>query len=163
MSDCVFVEFFECPGLESNNLKEIVVTDLHSFSFPIIRYRLGDLVKLSEKPCSCGLPFPTFEKVVGRSSEIFEIDGKKHHSLLFYYIVKSLGKNCDLVQFRVVQKSKRGFCYQLCGIEKNIFLEKEIIAKTKQELGNEINVTFEYPDQMPREASGKLRDFVPYK
>ncbi len=48
--------------------KEIIVTNLASFSFPIIRYKLGDYISLlpSDKYCKCGLKHPIIEEVSGR-------------------------------------------------------------------------------------------------
>ena len=162
MTDCVHVEFLDCPEISGKNVKELVVTDLNSLSFPVIRYRLGDLVEVSGNSCSCDLPFPVINKVIGRTSEIFSVGGgKTFHSLIFYYIVKGLGDVSKLVQFRVVQNSKINFTYQLCGLNKNDDIEKYLTDKTKQELGNEVVLTFEYLPSLPRDESGKLRDFVP--
>ena len=46
---------------------EVIITNLVADSFPIIRYRLGDYVKLAESgTCSCGMEHPIIEEVRGR-------------------------------------------------------------------------------------------------
>ncbi|MBU1012619.1 MAG: hypothetical protein KKG99_06415 [Bacteroidetes bacterium] len=164
MSDCVHIEYLDVDGSD-NCFKEIVVTDLNNLSFPIIRYRIGDLVSPTNKYCSCGLPFPIINKIQGRVSESFTVNGqKKFHSIIFYYIMKGISeKNTNLKQFRVIQKSENIFSYQLVGDSVGNVIEKYIINKTKDVLGDDIIVEIKYVDYLPREKSGKFRDFIPYK
>ena len=46
-----------------------IVTDLWRSTQPIIRYRLGDVVQMQERPCSCGSPFRVIAAVEGRLSD----------------------------------------------------------------------------------------------
>jgi len=50
------------PGVSG----EAVVTSLTALAQPFIRYRLGDVCKFTEKPCSCGSPFPLISPPLGR-------------------------------------------------------------------------------------------------
>ena len=74
--------------VDENN--EILVTNLVSHSFPIVRYRLGDSVRLSEEKCSCGLEHPILEEVTGRVGKNIYGVRKKYASLTLYYIFKNL-------------------------------------------------------------------------
>jgi phenylacetate-CoA ligase len=60
------------PNGFDTNVKEIVGTSLYNLSMPLIRYRTGDLVKLSssEKLCRCKRTFPTVKAIVGRNTDI---------------------------------------------------------------------------------------------
>lgn len=44
----------------------VVVTSLHNAAMPLIRYDIGDLVRVSSEPCSCGSPLPAWDEVRGR-------------------------------------------------------------------------------------------------
>jgi len=96
---------FECPrGKMHLNLEgcivesddendgEILVTNLHSYSFPVIRYRLGDYIRLAPEDvtCDCGMSHPILEEVTGRVGK--NIIGKQQNfpSLTLYYIFKNL-------------------------------------------------------------------------
>lgn len=92
---------FECPEgkmhINEENCyvevvdKKIVVTNLESFSFPIIRYELGDFVTLSEELCLCGRKHRIIEEVLGRvGKNIYGQDGESYPSLTLYYIFKRL-------------------------------------------------------------------------
>lgn len=164
MSDCVIVEYMDLDG-QNRDLKEILITDLNNLSFPIIRYRLGDCVIPTKGKCKCGLPFPLLGKLLGRSSETFKIDeGRKFHSIIFYYIMKEYpDRHKALLQFRVVQKSPVAFCYQLACKHQEYDFEEYLVNRTKQELGRDVEIEIEYFEYLPREPSGKLRDFIPFE
>ncbi len=47
----------------------VLVTALRKYTQPLIRYELPDLVRLSQRPCPCGRPFPLLEELHGRTDE----------------------------------------------------------------------------------------------
>ena len=71
---------------------EIVVTNLLSLSFPIIRYRLGDSIQLAPKGfrCPCGREHPVLLDVLGRVGKRVVGKQKRYPSLTFYYVFKNL-------------------------------------------------------------------------
>ena len=48
----------------------ILITNLHSFGMPFIRYEVGDLGSLDPTPCMCGRELPRLVGMVGRMSEL---------------------------------------------------------------------------------------------
>ena len=54
---------------------EVVVTALHSYAMPFIRYRLGDIVTRGEESCACGLPFAKIRTIQGRMLDFFRLPG----------------------------------------------------------------------------------------
>src|SRR5262249_132951 len=54
---------------------EGVVTRLHAFAMPFIRYRLGDLVTQGGRSCGRGAPFSTIWTVQGRMLDYFPLAG----------------------------------------------------------------------------------------
>ena len=61
---------------------ELIVTTLVQRSLPLLRYRLGDLVRMRPGACACGLDEPRID-VLGRSEMFASILGSKihHHSI----------------------------------------------------------------------------------
>jgi phenylacetate-CoA ligase len=59
------------PGEEG----EVVITSLVSRAMPIIRYRLGDIVKIAPGGCPCGRPGPAFERILGKTQDYFWLPG----------------------------------------------------------------------------------------
>jgi phenylacetate-CoA ligase len=110
---------FECPeGTNHVNMEhviveiendEIVVTNLLSYSFPFIRYRLGDFVKLREGfSCPCGRKGLVIDEIAGRVGfKIYGTGDEVFPSVAIDLIMKALGSFGGLVaQCQVVQKEK---------------------------------------------------------
>jgi phenylacetate-CoA ligase len=52
---------------------DVVVTDLHNFAMPFIRYVTGDLARAADgSPCGCGRGLPRIASVEGRTSDVLE-------------------------------------------------------------------------------------------
>jgi phenylacetate-CoA ligase len=60
---------------------EVLLTALHSYAAPFIRYSLGDVVAMDAKVCRCGLPFQTIREIRGRVMDYCTLPGgrKLHH------------------------------------------------------------------------------------
>tara|TARA_B100000809_G_scaffold105703_1_gene104255 strand:+ start:54899 stop:56188 length:1290 start_codon:yes stop_codon:yes gene_type:complete len=88
---------------------EIVITNLQLQSFPIIRYKLGDYIKLADKDkaCTCGLKHRILEEVTGRVGENIYGKNEIYPSLYIYYIFKNLSKESNLLlNYQVHHKTK---------------------------------------------------------
>ena len=65
-----------------DDIGELIVTTLDQRGLPLLRYRLGDLVRLRRGRCGCGLADPRVD-VLGRSEPFASILGSKiHHGAL---------------------------------------------------------------------------------
>lgn len=70
------------PGEEGR----VIVTTLHNYSMPLIRYEIGDLAVRGEA-CSCGYPGPTLDKILGRVTDHFVTeDGTLVHGEYFTHL-----------------------------------------------------------------------------
>lgn len=110
---------FECPAgsmhinvedviVETDENGEILVTNLLSHSFPVVRYRLGDVVDLSDDACPCGRAHPILRSVVGRRGGTLYGHCSEYPAFTFYYVFKNLAlRHSILMNYRVVQ-SRRG-------------------------------------------------------
>lgn len=52
---------------------DLLITDLIDYTFPLIRYRIGDRGRLLENNCSCSLPYPLMDYVKGRISDSIQM------------------------------------------------------------------------------------------
>ncbi|WP_248962645.1 phenylacetate--CoA ligase family protein [Sphaerisporangium perillae] len=69
---------------------DILVTRLHSEAMPLIRYRLGDRVRISPNDCPCGVArTPILREVVGRDQDrISGADGRRYYGDFITYAVQ---------------------------------------------------------------------------
>jgi phenylacetate-CoA ligase len=87
------------PGEEG----EVVVTNLHTYSMPLLRYRLADVVTRGGEQCACGRPFSTIRSVQGRMIDYFALpDGRRLHP---YRILEQLmaGGDAWIRQYQLLQ------------------------------------------------------------
>jgi phenylacetate-CoA ligase len=54
----------------------IVATSLFNFAMPFIRYETGDIGTMAVNSCSCGNPKPLLRHILGRTTEVLEINGR---------------------------------------------------------------------------------------
>jgi phenylacetate-CoA ligase len=104
--DSVVVEVLvDGRAAEPGERGEVVLTGLHSFAMPFIRYGLGDLVTQSEPTCRCGQPFATIRAVQGRMLDYFPLpDGRTIHP---YELIAILGQTAPWIrEFQLIQERK---------------------------------------------------------
>lgn len=100
---------FECPegnmhiAMENVLVEEvedkILVTNLFSYSVPIIRYDLGDYIVLDKTTkCQCGRGHYIIKEITGRIGTNIKGSSKEYPSLYLYYVFKniSLKYNIDI-------------------------------------------------------------------
>jgi phenylacetate-CoA ligase len=72
--DSVIVEVLqgERPAMPGER-GETVITALHLYAMPFIRYRLGDVVTRGPNTCGCGQPFAKIDAIQGRMLDYFRL------------------------------------------------------------------------------------------
>ncbi|WP_282173955.1 phenylacetate--CoA ligase family protein [Cytobacillus firmus] len=161
---------FECPEgnmhitmenviVEESN-GEILVTNLLSKSFPIIRYSLGDYITISSKTnCKCGMQHKIIESVLGRVGK--QVVGTEHvyPSLTFYYVFKNLAIEQNLIlNYQIIQKVA-GELEVLIEQKLNRDDRELLLGEFYKYFGDDIKVNLE-DEKAIKAVNGKLRDFI---
>ncbi len=138
---------------------EILVTNFLSYSFPIIRYKLGDYIKLAEPnfQCACGRKHPIVLEVLGRIGK--RIYGKQGFfpSLTLYYIFKNLALNKGInLNYKAIQKTKGELDFL---IEQDAPQYKaDVLEECVKYFGNDVDITFAFGANI-HDKTKKLKDF----
>jgi len=83
-------------------MSELLLTNLNSYGFPLIRYRVGDLGKLETEPCNCGLYSPRITELKGRTRDVLKLkDGRTIHGSLFN---KVFFHHTEIDGYKILQK-----------------------------------------------------------
>ncbi|MCD4664980.1 MAG: hypothetical protein K8R68_06880 [Bacteroidales bacterium] len=135
----------------------IIVTNLHNFSMPFVRYELGDTAVCGPKKCRCGNVLPTLKKINGRIEEQFT---KKDGSIVIgYFFVHLMGVvlNKGLIdKFQVIQKEYDKI--EIRVIADGILPEverKNVENKIKLQMGKDCKIMWSYVNDIPKTRSGK--------
>ena len=134
----------------------LLVTDLHNFAMPRLRYQLGDLVRLSPDSCDCGIGFPLLAKIDGRVDDMFVTrQGRYVHGHYFNHIIRGMS---SFRGFQIVQHDPGRISLKLVK-EPERFLpweEAQLLACIREALGNVV-IQVSYVEKIAPSASGKIR------
>ncbi len=138
----------------------VVVTSLHNFAAPLIRYEIGDYAEVGE-PCDCGRHTPVLKRILGRARNMLKIpDGR---TVWPHFGTAALHRCAPIRQFQVAQRS-------LHEIELKIVMEGELSQAAEAELKSILCQSLDYPFQVTvkrvegieRSSGGKYEDFMSY-
>ena len=102
LSDSVLVEVVREDGTacEVGETGRVLVTSLHNYVTPLIRYEVGDMAQLGA-PCSCGRGLPVLSRIQGRVRNMLRLpDGSLHWPNFGF---RRMMEVADLQQFQIVQ------------------------------------------------------------
>jgi phenylacetate-CoA ligase len=163
---------FECPkGNMHINMEtviveeednEIIITNLISNSFPIIRYKLGDYVELDNNIiCDCGRKHFIIKEVLGRTGKVIYGLKERYPSLTLYYVFKNLAINKKLILNYVAVQKQIGYI--------DIYIERKISELEKGMLMVEYNKYFKDDLRLTlndgvdyKQENAKKTDFISY-
>ncbi|RLA09186.1 MAG: phenylacetate--CoA ligase family protein [Gammaproteobacteria bacterium] len=80
MAEQLIVEIIDAEGnpCEPGQWGEVVITSLHNFAMPLIRYRIGDFARVGEV-CGCDRGLPVITEIMGRGRNMITLpDGSQH-------------------------------------------------------------------------------------
>jgi phenylacetate-CoA ligase len=136
----------------------VVLTDLHNFATPLIRYEIGDYAEVGEA-CSCGRGLPVLRRILGRtrnmlvtrdgrrfwpafgSRGLMEVGGIRQHQFAQTAL--------DAVEARLVTNAP-------LGEQKEERLRRHVLAR----LPPGFSLSIAYRASIPRGAGGKYEEFV---
>lgn len=138
---------------------KVVVTSLHNFSMPLIRYEIGDLASWAGRPCTCGCSWPLLDDVWGRVTDhIRGINGSLVYGgwlrhLLFdeEWIQKYqwVQKTLSVIELKVQPIGGVDVSYKLdCLVDR---LQGEVC----KQLGDQTRLSVELVGELAPSASGK--------
>lgn len=148
--------YFETHVNDTGN-HELLCTSLFNEAFPIIRYKIGDLVSLEKRD---GRTY--FNQIEGRTNDLIHLpSGRIAAGLTFYYISRSILESSGVLrEFIIRQQTTNSFVFDIVS-DRMLTSEEEklIIEKTHLYLEDGLEVTFNYVNKIQRPASGKIKHF----
>ncbi|MGF1612437.1 MAG: phenylacetate--CoA ligase family protein [Gammaproteobacteria bacterium] len=157
-SESLLVEILDAGGApcRPGEIGRVVLTDLHNFATPLIRYEIGDYAEPGP-PCVCGRGLPVIRRVWGRARNLVTLpNGERHWPTL----PLKFRADTRVRQFQLVQKSLTGMELKLVADRVlNPAEEEQVRRQIEGNLGYPFEVQFTYCDSIPRSAAGKYEDF----
>ncbi len=143
------------PSRDIEGTFELFLTSLYPRKFPLLRYRVGDLI--SDDPNSEQFD-QTFSRVIGRCNDYIALnDGVKIHSEAFTHAVKECA---GIDRFQVVQNSSGKIYFRYTGPPRDSAVEGEIQRRLSIVHPELRGVRFECVNSLGQTISGKSRTIV---
>jgi len=141
---------------------DVVVTKLHEFAMPFVRYRIGDRAALLQEDPADPLGFPRLSSLQGRIGDFVRApDGREVHGEFFTHLFYGVG---GVVRFQVRQPAldRLHVLVQTSGAVDAAAIER-IRAASASQLGLALEgVDVECVDHIEPGPSGKHRFVLPF-
>jgi len=120
-------------GRDRDTPSHIIVTDLHNYGMPFIRYEIGDLGSLKDGRCACGRGLPRLLGIEGRVLDTLRTaDGRIVPGEFFPHLLKEIP---EFARYRVEQKN-------LDRIVITAVMSRELSGRSRELLDREIGKVF---------------------
>ncbi|MEZ5461188.1 phenylacetate--CoA ligase family protein [Dokdonella sp.] len=138
------------------HIGEVVLTDLHNYGMPLLRYANGDLATAADGPCGCGRGLPRVRRIDGRKLDTLRTPAG--HLLPGEYIVYAFLGIASIKHYQVVQR-------ELSALDVNLVPDSGFGEHTRQQIraelakvvGDSVSIRFHEVDQIVASPSGKFR------
>ncbi len=161
LSESNILEVLDPDGnpVKPGELGEAVMTGLCSEAQPFIRYRTGDMVKLSPDSDKDGRGLHVIEEIVGRNTDfLVHEDGSIVHALAAIYVLR---ETAGVERFKITQQAINEF--EILIVTNSFWNSdslKIIEEKFRLRFGQGCKTYIQIVNNIPPEASGKTRQVV---
>lgn len=158
ISNDVFMEML-CE--RDSNKTSIVITPLRNYSWPLIKYNIGDEGKINYENNDAYVNLSA-----GRTAIYFELNGKTYNTILFSGLARNLCSkynNNIIEQFQIekISKKKLNINLKLSNTSNKSIVLDEYSDEVRKIFGTDIEIVITTKDFIkPDSKTGKYKDFV---
>jgi len=170
LTDNVYIELLDEKGepVSPGERGEIVVTGLHNYVMPFIRYRIGDLGVITDEKCPCGRSWPLLKSIEGRFNDLMVLPSGRKISWLYlqrcFYEPEFLKNPFCISQYQLVQEYPDRIVFK---VVKGLNFDQNLLLRIKNNIeeffagqGEKLEVEIKFVEEIPMERTGKKRLFI---
>ena len=159
-AETLMLEILDAQGkaCAPGEIGRVVVTDLHNFATPLIRYEIGDFAEAASS-CPCGRGLPVLAAIIGRTRNLLvTADGKRRYPFIGQSEYLDIA---PILQHQLVQTS-------LDAVEVRIVMREPLTREQTERLRSHIGkrmpggmrIEIVQVEAISRGPGGKFEDFV---
>lgn len=143
------------PGEEG----EVLVTNLHSFGMPFIRYAQGDILAFPSETTSCSSSLPTIAGICGRVADMIVLPSGE--ALSPHAFFRLMDHAPGIVRWRLTQTGHNTFVAEIvCGDGYDESVDKQIRAGLTELIGVPVQLQILHKEALPWSTGVKYRAVV---
>lgn len=145
--------------VQPGQLGEVVVTSLHQFAMPLIRYKIGDMGIYKADDCPCGLGLPVLREIVGRTHDfLVTADGQFVHGEFFAYTFRI---KPEVVRYQVYQPDRKHLEVRLvCKQDVGSAWLEGVRDELQARFGEAMQISLQVVDDIELTPAGKHRFII---
>ncbi|MFQ5783986.1 MAG: phenylacetate--CoA ligase family protein [Alphaproteobacteria bacterium] len=159
MAESVLLEVLDDAGepCPPGRIGRVVITALHNFAMPLIRYEIGDYAELGD-PCPCGRGLPVLTRIMGRARNMVTLpSGERTWARISG---EPLTRIAPLRRMQMVQRRRDEIELHLVTTRPLDAAEEGALrAAATAALGHPFALRLVYVDDIALSAGGKFEDF----
>ncbi|OSZ82379.1 hypothetical protein CAP35_03665 [Chitinophagaceae bacterium IBVUCB1] len=142
--------------VQAGEMGEVVCTGFLNYGQPLIRYRIGDYMRLSNKTCACGRQMPVVDEIIGRMEDV--VLGKDGREMVrFHGVFLGIKK---IIKGQIVQETIDDIVINIMTDSPLDKEEKEILLKRIYSQLGDVNVQIFEMKEIPCGFNGKFRPVI---
>ena len=152
--NCIVEVLKDDKPVQNGEIGEVAITNLNRYAMPVIRYKNGDLARLSQETCPCGRKLPIIAEIVGRMGEDMSLPSGK---TIPWNQLKSLITHQKIYQFQLVQSEDGSLIIKYVP-EKDVDtkqLDDLLLYRYRNLIGNSIQIKIQKTKSISPAKSGK--------
>ena len=142
-----------------DEIGRVVITDLHNFATPIIRYEIRGYAQVGGA-CPCGRGLSTLKRILGRQRNMVTLpDGSRHWPTVGFHVFRDIA---PIRQYQAVQHSLDSVEMKLV-VDAPLTGDQETLLRQviQDALGYPFTLRFSYHDaELPKTRGGKFEEFI---
>lgn len=144
---------------QPGQLGEIIITSLHQFAMPFIRYKIGDMGVYESVPCPCGRGLPVLKEIVGRTHDyLVTANGQFVHGEFFAYTFRV---KPEVARYQVYQPDKRHLEVRIvCNQQVSDAWLDSVRAEIQDRFGELTQLSLHVVDRIELTPAGKHRYII---
>jgi phenylacetate-CoA ligase len=154
--DNVYVECLrDGRPAEPGEVGRCVVTDLGNRNMPLVRYDIGDLVRLGDAPCPCGRNTDTLAAIEGRAADV--VTTPRGETLTARGVDEVFRGLPGIRAYRVVQRARERYEIEVLREAAEPFEPASVVARWQSAVGGESDVQVRVVKRIAPLASNKYQ------
>ena len=158
--ETVMVEVLNDDGkpCSAGEIGRVVVTPLHNYATPLIRYDIGDYAEVGP-PCPCGRGLTVLKRIMGRVRNMIRLpNGEQYWPIIHHDEIMNAA---PIKQFRIIQRTIDTIEFDIVANASLTSTQEQLLIDLLQtHLRFPFEIQLNYKQVIQRNSAGKFEDFM---